>query len=54
MNTFLYEDMHIMHIAETSSTVVVDGLTGAQPKILSRVGKLPNVRTRPQPKLHFP
>ena len=30
-----------MHIAETSSTVVVDGLTGAQPKILSRVGKLP-------------
>ena len=38
---FPYYDMHIMRIGETSSTVEVDGLTGAQPKILSRVGKLP-------------
>ena len=35
-----YYNMHNMQVvAETSSTV--DRLTGAQPKILSRVGKLP-------------
>jgi len=43
-----------MHIGETGSTAAVDGLTGAQAKILSRVGKLPKSARDQSPCLHFP